>query len=104
MPFIKPVLKRIRERGEATRIHQIELAPEPHGKLSYPDAIKEKLFAAMYQSFHPWHEKAFIYMCMERAGMWEGIFGRCYRGNKEFEKGFGNNVMQKVLSARINES
>jgi len=97
--FIKPVLKRIRERGETTRIHQIDLQPDPHGKLSNSDEIKVKLFSVMYQAFRPWHNKVFFYLCMERAEFWDQVFGYRYASNNEFEEKFGKDVMAKINKA-----
>ncbi|MEE8431536.1 MAG: DNA photolyase [Candidatus Desulfatibia sp.] len=94
--FIKPVLKKIRERGENTRIHQMELVPDPHGKLSNSDEIKIKLFRSLYRAFKPWHDQVFMYLCMERAEYWDQVFGYRYADNSEFEKQFGENVMRKV--------
>ncbi|TNF99661.1 MAG: hypothetical protein EP297_05145 [Gammaproteobacteria bacterium] len=94
--FIKPVLKHLRERGETTRIHQMELEPDPHGKLSNSDAVKRELFGVMYRAFEPWHDKVFMYLCMERAEIWDQVFGKRYASNNEFEADFGQHVMSKI--------
>ncbi len=94
--FIKPIVKAIRERGRESKILQMEMAPAPKGKLSYPEAIKRELFEAMYDVFAPWREKVFTYLCMEKRELWESIFGFSYRTNEEFEKAFGRDVMAKV--------
>jgi spore photoproduct lyase len=44
----KPVIKKIRELGNPTRILQMELVSDPHGKLTYPDAVKVEMFQAMH--------------------------------------------------------
>lgn len=99
--FIKPVLKRIRERGETTLIHQMDLQPDPHGKRSYSDEVKIMLFSAMYQAFKPWHKKVFMYLCMERAEFWDQVLGYRYASNNEFETAFGKNVMEKIKTGKI---
>ena len=65
--FIKPVMKQIRQRGEPTRILQAELVADPHGKLTYPDELKVRMFSTMYRALAPWHGRVFLYLCMEKA-------------------------------------
>jgi len=95
--FIKPVVRAIRQRAWQSKILQMELVPGPKGKLSYPDAVKEKLFQHLYQCFASWHGEVFFYLCMEAARFWETTFGRVYRNNEEFESDFIRH-MQKKLS------
>ena len=97
--FIKPVIQKIRKRGEPTKILQMEMVPDPHGKLTYPDSVKLKLFGMMYNAFKSWHEKVFMYLCMERAYFWDEVFGWHYPTNEEFELDFGLKTMQKVNAA-----
>ena len=87
--FIKPVIKQIRERGEPTRILQAELVADPHGKLTYPDELKVRMFRTMYRAFAPWHGRVFMYLCMEKATIWDQAFGWRYASNDEFERAFG---------------
>ncbi|MCZ6853238.1 MAG: hypothetical protein O7G86_04885 [Gammaproteobacteria bacterium] len=54
--LIKPVIKKIRELGNPTKILQMELVPDPHGKLTYPEAVKVEMFQAMHESLAPWNE------------------------------------------------
>ncbi len=86
--MIKPVIKKIRELGNPTRILQMELVPDPHGKLTYPDAVKVEMFQAMNEALVPWHEDVFMYLCMEKAQIWERAWGRSYASNDEFEMDF----------------
>ncbi len=86
--FIKPVLQQIRELGHPTKIHQMELVPDPHGKLTYPDEIKTKMFRLAHEALKPWHGKVFLYLCMEKASLWEEVFGFVYKNNEEFEEDF----------------
>ncbi|MBF0197730.1 MAG: hypothetical protein HQL32_08465 [Planctomycetes bacterium] len=86
--FIKPVLQKIRERGDPGLILQMELVPDPHGKLSYPDDIKKELFAHLYSAFDMWHGKVFMYLCMEHERFWDDLFGWHYGTNDEFGSHF----------------
>ncbi len=84
--FIKPVLKQIRRSPLETKITQMELVKDPHGKLTYPDAIKIEKFRSMYHFFRPWHNDVFFYLCMEKAGIWEEALGFVYASNDQFEQ------------------
>lgn len=94
--LIKPVMKNVRKLGYSTKILQMDLVPDPHGKLTYPDEIKRKLFKNQYEAFAPWHDEVFFYMCMEKADIWKGIIEQNYANNEEFEKDFGNKTMAKI--------
>ncbi|MBI4395093.1 MAG: hypothetical protein HY583_02735 [Candidatus Omnitrophica bacterium] len=96
--FIKPVIQEIRKRGGSTKILQMEMVPDPHGKLTYPDSIKLELFRTMCEAFKPWHGAVYMYLCMERAYFWDEVFGWHYPTNEEFESDFGTKVMHKVNS------
>ncbi|KAA3610743.1 MAG: hypothetical protein D8M58_21110 [Calditrichaeota bacterium] len=94
--FIKPVLKKIRKLGFPTKITQMELVTDPHGKMTYPDHIKIEKFSAMYKAFEKWHSKVFFYLCMEKAELWEKSLGFVYNTNEEFEKDMLDNVFNKI--------
>jgi len=94
--FIKPVLKKIRNLGFPTKITQMELVTDPHGKMTYPDNIKIEKFSTMYQAFSRWHEKVFFYLCMEKAELWEKSLGYVFLTNEEFEKAMLDNVFSKI--------
>ncbi|RMG40414.1 MAG: DNA photolyase [Candidatus Dadabacteria bacterium] len=96
LTFIKPVIKEIRKRGGNTNILKMPMVPDPHGKLTYPDDIKVELFKTMYGAFSAWHEKVYFYLCMERAEIWDRVFGWHYQTNSLFEKDFGRRVMEKL--------
>jgi spore photoproduct lyase len=89
----RPVIKKIRALGNPTRILQMELVADPHGKLTYPDDVKVEMFRAMYEAFSRWHDEVFIYLCMEKAEIWERTFGRVYSDNEAFERDFGRRTM-----------
>ena len=94
--FIKPIVKAIRERGRPTKMLQMELVPGPKGKLSYPDTIKREQFRHIYTSFASWHGQVYMYLCMEKAELWESTFGFVYESNDEFETDFGEKVLEKL--------
>lgn len=94
--LIKPVIQKIRQLGNATKMHQIDLVPDPHGKLTYRDEVKIEMFSKMYQNFKPWHQKVFFYLCMEKSEIWKKSFGFVYDTNEEFEVDFGKNSMSKL--------
>lgn len=86
--FIRPVVQEIRRRGGESKILQMELTPDPHGKLTYPDEVKLDLFGHLYACLRPWHEEVFFYLCMETDEIWRRVFGRSYATNGEFELDF----------------
>lgn len=96
--MIKSAIKKIRELGHPTKILQMEMVPDPHGKLTYPDDIKIAMFRTIYEAFEAWHDEVFTYLCMEKAIIWEKTFGYVYSNNEEFEQDFGRQTMCKLCS------
>jgi DNA repair photolyase len=94
--FIKPVLKKIRKLGFPTKITQMELVTDPHGKMTYPDSIKSEKFSTMFKAFSNWHNKVFFYLCMEKAELWEKSLGYVYNTNEDFEKAMLADVFSKI--------
>jgi len=94
--FIKPVIREIRRRGEPGRILQAELVPDPHGKLTYPDRVKIDMFRHMHAAFEPWRDSVYTYLCMERADIWDAVFGGHYPDNDAFEADFLDQAMRKL--------
>jgi spore photoproduct lyase len=94
--LIKPVIQRIRELGNPTKILQMELVGDPHGKMTYSDDVKIRMFKKMYRSFFPWRDRVFFYLCMEKRSIWEGSFGYVYDSNEEFESEF----IRRTISPR----
>jgi len=84
LTFIKPVIKKIRQRDFQTKILQMPLQ-NSNGKLTYPKEIKLQLFKHLYNSFSPWHKDVFFYLCMEDHDLWKEVFGREYPTNESFE-------------------
>ena len=95
--LIKPVLTKIRNLGFQTKMTQMELVPDPHGKLTYPDDVKIAMFSKIHESFSPWRNEVFFYLCMEKAAIWERAFGYVYPDNETFERDFG----QKTLHQKV---
>lgn len=98
--LIRPVVQEIRRRGGETKILQMELTPDPHGKLTYPEQIKVDLFSHIYGSLRPWHREVFFYLCMETDRIWRQVFGRSYVTNEDFELDFLRRCPPRPLSAQ----
>lgn len=94
--MIRPAIKQIREAGLPTKILQMEMVPDPHGKLTYPDDIKIRMFSEMHQAFRAWHGQVFFYLCMEKAAIWQRTFGFVYSNNDDFEAEFLERCMRKI--------
>lgn len=85
LTFIKPVLKKIRERMFESSILQMPME-SCAGKMSYPFEIKQTLFSSLYQAFpDTWKASVFFYMCMEDIDLWPVVFNRSYDSNEAFE-------------------
>jgi len=96
LTFIKPVIKKIRERHFHSKILKMPMI-ETAGKLSYPPETKMKLFSHAYDSFsQQWHDNVFFYLCMEDHALWKGVFAYEYRSNEEFEQAMKSNYMHKI--------
>lgn len=94
--FIKPVIKKIRDRGMPTKILQMDFVTDPHGKLTYSDEIKIRKFSLMYEVFKSWHDKVFFYLCMEKAEIWEKSLGYVYNKNEDFEQALIGSSFTKI--------
>jgi spore photoproduct lyase len=91
--FIRPVVQEIRKRGGSTKILQMEMVPDHHDKLTYPDEVKTELFRSLYGALEPWQERVFFYLCMETAAIWESILGWSFRTNEVFEQAFAEHCL-----------
>jgi len=96
LTFIKPVIKKIRALGLPSKILQMEFAEDPHGKLTYPDAVKIEKFSAMHKAFLPWHDKVFFYLCMEKASIWQESLDFVYDSNSQFEEDLLDKSFAKI--------
>lgn len=96
LTFIKPVIKKIRERNFHSKILKMPMV-ETAGKLSYPEQTKLELFVHAYSSFsRQWRDQVFFYLCMEGHDIWQQVFGYHYRSNDEFELAMKANYLQKI--------
>jgi len=95
LTFIKPVLKKLRERPIHSKILQMPLE-EAAGKWSYPAKIKLEMFSEAYEGLKQWQDDVFFYMCMEDPALWEPVFGRAYRENAEFEEDMLYTYQKKI--------
>jgi len=84
LTFIKPVIKKLRERNFKSKILQMPLV-DAAGKLSYPYEMKKEMFKFAYESLKPWHNRVYFYMCMEDKNLWREVFGFEYPTNESFE-------------------
>ncbi len=96
LTFPKPVIKKIRNYGIQSKIHQMTMVSNPEGKMTYPDKIKEQLFRLAYESFKPWHDKVFFYLCMEEKKLWDLTFGESFKDNKSFEDKLIESALEKM--------
>lgn len=95
LTFIKPVIRELRKRELKSKILQMPME-EIAGKLSYPLETKKELFCFAYNSFKPWHDKLFFYLCMEDISLWQPVFGREYKNNEEFEQDMISSYFKKA--------
>ncbi len=95
--FIKPVIKKIRDSAIASKILQMPLVPDPHGKYTYDDDLKVKMYSRLFEAFEPWHEEVFFYLCMEKSAIWQRTFGFSWPTNDEFEQ-----AMFSACCAKLN--
>ncbi|MFV0480452.1 MAG: radical SAM protein [Campylobacteraceae bacterium] len=100
LTFIKPVLKKIRERADKSKILQMPFT-EASGKFSYPISVKKEMFKMLYNAFEPWHKKVFFYMCMEDVSLWSEVFGREYKNNEEFEEAMKKAYIEKITKVDL---
>ncbi|MCK5734821.1 MAG: DNA repair photolyase, partial [Spirochaetaceae bacterium] len=99
LTFIKPVLKKMRERKVQSKILQMPLE-DAEGKYSYPLDIKRKMFQFAYNSLSDWHNRVFFYMCMENISLWKDVFGYEYSDNEAFEISMIDHYEEKIREKR----
>jgi spore photoproduct lyase len=85
LTLIKPAIKKIREQGFPTKILQWPRDRDPHGKVTYPDDLKVRMYQILHDAFSAWHDDVFFYLCMEKSAIWDRVFGFHYSTNDEFE-------------------
>jgi spore photoproduct lyase len=101
LTFPKPIIRKIRTSGIKTRIHQMPMSPNPEGKMTYPDHIKEALFGHAYRAFSVWHGNVFFYLCMEESKFWESTFGELYTDNEAFERDLLESTRAKLAISPV---
>ena len=74
----------------------MELVADPHGKWTYPDHLKVRLFKKIYSAFKPWQDKVYMYLCMEKAEIWKEVFGYVYQTNSDFEHDFARKTIGTI--------
>lgn len=84
LTFIKPVINKIKSRDFKSKILQMPFE-EINKKQSYPYEIKKEMFKFAYESFKPWHNKVYFYLCMEDQRLWKECFGYEYSSNNQME-------------------
>ncbi len=95
LTFIKPVIKKLRQRAFKSKILQMPLV-DASGKQSYPLEIKKEMFKTLYEAFKPWHGKVYFYLCMEDHSLWSEVFGYEYESNEDMERDMLNAYKQKI--------
>ena len=100
LTFTKSVLKHLRERGDESRVLEMDLVPSA-GKFSYPLETKRKMFRHVYSSFsEDYHKDVFFYLCMEDPSLWQPVLEREYSCDKDFELDMKESYMEKIKSRR----
>lgn len=97
LTFIKPVIKKLREREMKTKILQMPFE-DINGKKSYDLKTKKEMFQHCYDSFKPWHKDVYFYMCMEAHSLWKDVFGFEYNSNHQMEEFMNVAYMDKISS------
>lgn len=95
LTFIKPVIQKLRQRNFKSKILQMPF-DDAAGKASYPMEIKEEMFSHAYESFKPWHNKVFFYLCMEDHSLWKKCFGYEYYTNADLERAMISSYCEKT--------
>ena len=98
LTFIKPVIKKLRQRDFKSKILQMPLV-DASGKYSYPLELKKEMFKGVYEFFKAWHDKVYFYLCMEEQSLWKDVFGYEYNSNEEFEDFMLKSYMDKIKNA-----
>ncbi len=99
LTFIKPVIKKLRQRDFKSKILQMPLV-DASGKFSYPLETKIEMFKNLYEAFKPWHKKVYFYLCMEDHALWKKVFGFEYSSNDEMEKDMINSY-KNCIEAKV---
>ncbi|WP_428023685.1 SPL family radical SAM protein [Arcobacter sp.] len=99
LTFIKPVINKIKSRDFKSKILQMPFE-EINKKQSYPYEIKKEMFKFAYDSFKPWHNKVYFYLCMEDHKLWKDCFGFEYFSNNQMEDMMKMSYLSKIDKRR----
>ena len=100
LTFTKHMLRTLRERGEESKVLEMELTPAA-GKFSYPLDVKERMFGTMHRSFPEEYRKSvFFYLCMEDPSLWHPVLGRGYSSDKDFEMDMKKHYLKRIEERR----
>lgn len=99
LTFIKPVINKIKSRDFKSKILQMPFE-EINKKQSYPYEIKKEMFKFAYDSFKPWHNKVYFYLCMEDHKLWKDCFGYEYSSNNQMEDMMKMSYLNKINKRR----
>ena len=95
LTFIKPVIKKLRQRELKTKILQMPFETI-NGKQSYSLEVKKEMFKHAYDSFKLWHGKVYFYLCMEDHSLWKDVFGFEYSSNNQMEEFMISSYKDKI--------
>ena len=95
LTFIKPVIQKLRNRNFQSKILQMPF-DDAAGKASYPLDIKEEMFKHAFESFKPWHNKVYFYLCMEDHSLWKKCFNYEYNTNADMERDMISSYCSKL--------
>jgi spore photoproduct lyase len=99
LTFIRPVIRRIRQRGGPTQVLKMPLI-ETAGKWSYPHEIKRELFLLAAEALADWRGKVFMYLCMEDPALWREVLGYDYPDNRAFESAMKAAYLEKMRAIK----
>ena len=101
LTFTKSVLRRLREKGDESRVLEMELVPAA-GKSSYPLPVKERMFSHVARSFpRSFRNGVFFYLCMEDPSLWLPVLGHEYASDREFELAMKEAYQLKINRLRL---
>lgn len=88
-PSLKPV---IRDRLPSSKILWGELFPGNDGKFRYLKSIRVGMYRKMVRWLLDCEPNLFIYLCMESREVWNAVFGRSPRNNRDLDDLFADRV------------
>ena len=101
LTFTKSVLRRLREKGEESRVLEMELTSAA-GKSSYPLETKRMMFSHVAECFpESYRSGVFFYLCMEDPSLWMPVLGREYASDHDFEESMKEAYLGKIRKKRI---